>query len=57
VTVEVTVHGAGLPAGTTRSAPFYYQTEPCTQPEKPCRGSRPPRLWGLIDRLGTQRGI
>jgi hypothetical protein len=31
VTIEVTVHGAGLPAGTTRSASFYYQTVPCGQ--------------------------
>jgi hypothetical protein len=34
VTIEVTVHGGGLPAGTTRSASsasFYYQTVPCGQ--------------------------
>jgi hypothetical protein len=30
-TIAVSVHGAGLPAGTTRQATLYYQTVPCGQ--------------------------
>lgn len=30
-TIQVAVHGAGLAAGTTRSATLYYQTVPCGQ--------------------------